>query len=234
MKNILKIIGSVVLIIFLIYFVYRNINLWHVPKSDLVKNEATSKLYRKVIPNTDNISWMTYYYTNKDVKVNDIPEGMKYNIAFKNTGTGMNEVDEETLKKAYEDVYGEGSYKPVESFYGGCTKYYYDKINKMYKAKERNTCKSINTTIISKITDAEEKNNKFNLTVEIAYLDGNTRTVYKDCDSSLTSCTNIIEKNAVTFAEENLDEKNYNLHKYKFYYEGKNNNYYFVESKKIK
>ncbi len=233
MKKVLKVIGAIIVLIFLIYFVYRNIALRFVPSSDLVKDESTSRLYKSIMPNTDNPEWTTYYFNN-NVSLDDIPLEMKYNIAFNNTGTGMSSVEEEKVKLAYEKTFGNGTYKPVNSFLGGCNTYKYDKTKKEYISYARTTCKPVNVSILSKIIDANETKKSFNLTVKIAYLDKTSRKVYKTCDKNLTNCSGVIKSNFKEFDEANLDNKSYNLHEYKFYYKEDNGNYVFDHNKKIK
>lgn len=233
MKNILKIIFTCIVFIFIGYVIYRNVELRHVPTSDLIRNEDTSKLYRSIMPNTDNPKWITYYYNN-DTSINTIPLDMKYNIAFKATGTGLSTIDEKTFKEAYESIFGKNSYIPVNSFIGGCSVYYYDSINELYKYKEKGLCKDVNISILSRIIDANEKDDAFDLTVEIAYLDNKNKKVYRNCDTNLSNCSGVIKENFSDFDESNLAEKDYNLHKFKFYYTSKNGKYYFDHNEKIK
>lgn len=233
MKNILKIIFTILVIIFMGYVIYRNVAMRHVPKTDLIKNEATSKLYRSIMPNTDNPKWITYFYNN-DATINTIPLDMKYNIAYKESGSSLSTIKEEDIKEVYDKIFGKGTYKTTNSFLGGCNTYYYNSLNKIYKYNDRTPCKNININILSKVVDAEEKDNSFNLTVEIVYIDNQNKVVYKECDSDLKNCKGIIKKNFDEFDEADLEENKYDLHEYKFYFINKDGIYIFDHNEKIK
>ncbi len=233
MKNILKGILIFIIFLFLGYVLYRNIMLHKVPTIDLIKNESTSKLYRMMIPNSENPIWQTYLYNN-DVNHKTFKDEIKYNLAYKNTGTSSSTIEEEKIKQSYEKVFGPNTYKQVNTILAGCEEYNYDLASKSYIIKERKTCNKGNITILSRIINAKESKDNFNLTVEIAYLDNSNKTVYRECDKTLKNCSGIIKKDFKEFDEANLSESNYNLHKYTFYYKDQNGNYYFDHNKKIK
>lgn len=234
MKKGLKIIASIVIGLLLIYVVYRNINLRKIPSVDLIKDEQTSSLYHRVLPNTTNGEWINYYYSSNSLTTGEIPKQMKYNIAYKNTNTSDNKIAEEKLKAAYERVFGPNTYKTVESFTGGCNTYTYDINTTSYNKTTSENCKTSNIYILSKIIDAKMTKDTMEITVTIAYLDKIKKIVYKECNKDLSVCNNILEEAFNEFDEANLDQKKYNLSKYKFTYKILEDEYYFESVKKIK
>lgn len=234
MRKVLKVIGTIILVCFLIYVFYRNINLRTIPSVDLIKDESTSSLYHSILPNTSNSSWTNYYYNNASLTVNDIPEELKYNIAYKNTGTAESVIKEEVIKKAYEKVFGTNTYKAVESFIGGCNTYKYDEKSLSYVKITNDICKTPNIYILSKIVDADLTDTKMDITVVIAYIDKAKKIVYQNCNDDMTTCNNTLVKSFIDFDEASLDEEKYNLQKYKFTFTTTNNKYYFSSVKKIK
>lgn len=234
MRKGLKIITSIGIAILLIYITYRNINLRKIPSVDLIKDEQTSSLYRRILPNTIKGEWINYYYSNSSLTIKEIPKQMKYNIAYKNTNTSDNKIAEEKLKTAYERIFGPNTYEMTETFTGGCNTYTYDINTKSYNKTTTETCKTPSIYILSKIIDAKMTKDTMEITVTIAYLDKIKKIVYKDCNKDLSVCNNILEEKFSEFDEANLDQKKYNLSKYKFIYKMLNDEYYFESVKKIK
>lgn len=234
MKKVFKVIFTIIFICLLIYVVYRNINLRTIPSSDLIKDEATSRLYYNLLPNTGNGEYTNYYFSHNKVDVEDIPSAMKYNIAYKNTGSGESILKEEIIKKEYEEVFGPDSYKSVKSFVGGCNTYTYDDVTLIYKKATSEVCKANNISILSKIVDASISGNNMDIEVAIAYIDNNKKMVYKSCNDDLTSCSNVLKKNFTEFDEADLDVEEYDLHKFKFTYQLNNEEYYFKSVSKVK
>ncbi len=234
MDRAIKIVGSILLAVFISYVVYRNIMLRFIPSSDLVKDEETKAMYHRTLPNTTNTLWKNLYFSNDNVKVSDIPNGMKYNIAYKNTGSGASKIENEELKKAYEKTFGPGTYKETNSFIGGCSTYTYNNSTNEYIVVQRKTCEELDTTILSKIVDVKMKKDTMEIDVVIAYLDGKNKKVYKDCNDDMTSCSNIIKDNFSAFDESDLELIKNSLHKYKFIYKEIDQEYYFSETRKLK
>ncbi len=236
MSRIFKAIGSVILLVLIIYVAYRNIMLHFIPSVDLIKDESTSTLYNSIIPNTNNKEWINYYYSHDSVSSDNIPEEMKFNIAFKNMHTASSVVKEKDIEGIYNKVFGPNTYKKIDSFSGTCSDYVYNSLNSEYieNKSQVNDCKSSNISILSKIVDAKISNNKEEITVVIAYMNSDSKTIYKDCDSNLASCNNVLKSNYTDFDESNLEEYKNTLHKYKFTFIANNDEYYFKEVKKLK
>lgn len=234
MQKVLKGIFSFVILIFLIYVGYRNINLRKIPSVDLVKDEQTAKLYNKVLPNSMNGFWNNYYYSHQTLKSEDVPDEIKFNAAYKSVNTSNNMIKEETLKNSYERIFGINTYKRVESFVGGCNTYNYDLSTAGYVKTTSKVCQPLNISILSKIVDAKEEKDNLEIDVVIAYIDRTNKIVYQECSDDLSTCSNIIEKEIAEFDEANLDTKKYDLLKYKFTFKIVNDEYYFDSVRKLK
>lgn len=234
MQKVFKIITSIVIFLFLIYVGYRNINLRKVSSTNLIKDEQTSSLYHRILPNTVKEEWTNYYYSRNSLTIEEIPKEIKYNIAYKNTNISDNKIAEEKMKNSYERIFGQNTYQPVESFIGGCNTYTYDQNTRSYNNTTKEACKPSNIYILSKIVDAKTKEDIMEITIAIAYLDKIKKMVYKECNKDMSKCSNILEKSFTEFDEANLDPKKYDLSKYKFTYELINDEYYFNSVKKIK
>ncbi len=234
MKQKIKMFIYVVVILFLVYTLYRNMKLHVVPSVDLIKDEATATLYSKILPNTDNLVWRNYYYSHDSLTASEIPEAMRFNIAYRNTGSSMPEIKEEKIKKAYENVFGKNSYKKVNSFIGGCNTYIYDNDTKQYISNKRETCTDKGISVLSKIVDAKMSDKTQELTVVIAYIDNNKKQVYYNCNKDMTSCNGIIKKNVTDFDEDSIDNNDKKLNRYIFTYNSDNGEYYFNSVRKIK
>lgn len=234
MKRILRIIIYVLLIAFFSYTIYRNLKLHVIPSVDLIKDEATTTLYQRMIPTTSNLVWKNFYYSHDSVTLKDIPEAMRYNIAYKNTSTSSSNIAEDDLKKGYEKVFGPNTYKRVDSFMGGCNSYTFDEKEKTYNSTKRTVCQNTDISILSRIVDANANKNKMDITVVIVYIDEAKKEVYKNCNEDMSKCSNIIKKNIVDFDEKDIDVTDKTLKKYKFTYNKIDDEYYFDSIKKIK
>lgn len=234
MKKGLKIIGTIIFIILLSYIIYRNINLQTIPSVDLIKDEATSSLYHGVLPNTSNSTWTNYYYSHSSLTSKELPEEIKYNIAYKNSGTAMSFIDEKNIKESYEKIFGPNTYQGIDQFSDGCNTYTYDSISSRYMKITTNSCTPSNMYILSKIVDAKYVKDKMEITVVIAYLDQTKKIVYKDCNEDMTSCKNKLVENFENFDEADLEKEKEELHKYQFTFFNEQDEYYFESVKKIK
>ncbi len=234
MKKGLKIIISIIIIILLVYIGYRNINLRKIASTNLIKDEQTSSLYHRILPNTVKGEWINCYYSNKSLTTEEIPKEIKYNIAYKNTNSSDNKIAEEKMKNSYERIFGANTYQAVENFIGGCNTYTYDKNTRSYNKTTNEICKPSNIYILSKIVDANMTEDTMEITVVIAYLDKIKKIVYNNCNKDLSICSDILESSFNEFDEANLDPKKYNLSKYKFTYKMVNDEYYFKSVKKAK
>ena len=234
MKRIIRIIIYVLLITFFSYTMYRNLRLHVIPSVDLIKDEATATLYQRLIPTTSNLVWKNFYYSHDDIKQKDIPEAMRYNIAYKNTTTSSSNITEDALKNGYEKVFGPNTYKKVDSFIGGCNSYTYDESEKVYKSTKRTVCQNTDISVLSRIVDASASKTKMDITVVVVYINETKKEVYKYCNEDMSKCSGIIKKDIIDFDERNIDITDKSLKKYRFTYKKIDDEYYFDSIKKIK
>lgn len=232
MKNVFKAIFTLVIIIFIGYVIYRNMLLSTIPSVDLIKDEKTMSMYNNIMPNTSNNKWKNLYFSEKSVTVKNVPVEMKYNITFKNLGTGESSVSEERVKKSYEKLFGNGSYQRISSFQGGCNTYNYVSARKTYEKNQNIRCENTGMSILSRIVDAKQKDDYMTIDVVIAYIDKEKKIVYKNCNMDMSSCTDILEKNFTNFDESNLLSIKRKVNRYTFTYKLINEEYYFDSVKK--
>ena len=233
MKKVFKAILTIIFIGLVIYVIYRNIALRKIPSENLIKDEATSSLYHDILPNSSNTIWANYYFSHDNVSQKDIPTDMTYNIAFKKIGSSEKQISSDKFKESYEALFGPNTYKPVSTFTGGCNTYTYDDNTKIYSKTTNIPCPSTKVYILSKIVDAEYTDKNMEITVVIAYIDNETKTVYKECNEDMSSCSSVIKNNFTEFDEANLEQVKDKLHKYKFTYNNINDEYYFSSVRKI-
>lgn len=234
MKKVFKVMYTIVIIILVGYIIYRNIRLGTIPSVDLIKDEQTISLYNRLLPNTDNKTWLNYYYSKDEIKVSDIPEDMKYNLAFRSMGTGESVILEEKFKVAYEKIFGKNSYKSTANLYGGCNTYTYNASKNTYEKTNSKFCEDKEISILSRIIDAKQSNEEMTITVVIAYINNNKKQVFKTCNSEMTSCSDVIASNFDKFDEDDLDYKKHKLSKYTFTFDIKEDGYYFSHMQKNK
>ena len=234
MKRIIRILVYVLLITFFSYTIYRNLKLHVIPSVDLIKDEATATLYQRLIPSTSNLVWKNFYYSHDSITMKDIPEAMRYNIAYKNTTTSSSNIAEEDFKKGYEKVFGPNTYKKVDSFMGGCNSYTYNAAEKTYNSTKRTVCQNSDISVLSRIVDASATKHKMDITVVIVYIDESKKEVYKHCNEDMSKCSDVVKKNIVDFDERDIDITDKTLNKYKFTYKKIDDEYYFDSIKRIK
>lgn len=234
MKKLFKSIFTIIVLIFIGYVIYRNIILGTIPSIDLIKDEKTMSMYNNIMPNTSNNIWKNLYFTEDSLSVKNIPVEMKYNIAFKNMGTGESTISEDRIKKAYEKLFGEKSYLNVSSFQGGCNTYKYINTRKTYEKNQNTKCEPGKISILSKIIDAKQKDNSMDITVIIAYIDKEKRKVYKSCNNDMSKCSNVIKSNVDNFDEADLEKFKKKLNRYVFTYNLSKEEYYFDSVRKSK
>ena len=234
MQKVLKGIVSVIILFFGVYVIYRNLNLRKIPSVDLIKDEQTSSLYHRMLPNTANKEWLNYYYSHRSLTKDEVDEDLKYNIAYKNTGASESTLKEEKLRTSFEKVFGPNTYKRVDSFIGGCNTYRYDSKVKSYIKMTSEVCKMSDIYILSKIIDAKIVKEKMEITVAIAYMDKTQKIIYRDCNKRMDQCSSILKQNVVAYDEANLDAKKDKLQTYKFIYTSIHDEYYFESVKKLK
>lgn len=232
--KVVKGVFSAILLIFIGYVIYRNINLRVVPSVNLVKDEATQAMYSRILPVTSNGSWKNYYYSHDSVSLSELPQDMLYNIAYKNIGVSDSVIKESVLKEAYEKIFGVGTYSSTNSFYGGCNTYTYDAVNKTYNRTNTQKCLDDVVTILSRIVDAKDNGNLMSIDVVIAYINRGEGKVYKRCDASMDSCSDVLSSSITNFDEADLDLDKYDLQRYQFTFKNKNDEYYFDSVKRIK
>ncbi|MCI8547482.1 MAG: hypothetical protein HFJ38_01195 [Bacilli bacterium] len=232
MKKIFKGIYTFLIVILVGYIIYRNIKLGTVPSASLIKDEHTLSLYNHLLPNTDNKSWVNYYYSQKDLSVEDIPVDMKYNIAFRSMGTGESIILENKFRESYEKIFGKNSYKSVASFYGGCSTYTYNASKQTYEKTINKSCDAKDISILSKIVDASQSDSSMTITVVIAYIHNTKKEVYKTCNKDLTDCKDVLFSGFDKFDEADLDYKKYKLDKYVFTFDAIGDEYYFSHMRK--
>lgn len=234
MKSMFKTIFTLVIITFIGYVVYRNMLLSTIPSVGLIKDEKTMSMYNNIMPNTSNNNWKNLYFSEKSVTVKNIPVEMKYNIAFKNLGTGESSISEDRIKKSYEKLFGNGSYQRIASFQGGCNTYNYINSRKTYEKNQNIRCENTGMSILSRIVDAKQKDDYMSIDVVIAYINKEEKIVYKNCNMNMSKCTDILEKDFTNFDEANLLSIKNKLNRYTFVYKLINEEYYFDSVKKTK
>lgn len=234
MKKVLKGIFGVFILSFLVYVGYRNVNLRRIPNVDLVKDEQTSLLYHRILPNSSNGQWNNYYFSFQKLMADDIPEDIKYNAVYKSINAVDKNIDEEIFKNAYESIFGSNTYKRMLNFIGGCSNYTFNSSLNSYVKMDSLTCPLNSISILSKIVDAKEKGDSFEIVVIIAYIDRTGKIVYRECNNNLTFCSNVLEEGFANFDEADLGKFSNDLLKYKFIFKIVNDNYYFESVEKVR
>lgn len=234
MKKAFKFVFTIIILAFISYVIYRNVKLSTIPSVDLIKDEKTMSMYNNIMPNTSNNKWKNLYFSEESINVQNIPIEMKYNITFKNMGTGESTILEDRVKKAYEKLFGSGSYQRISSFQGGCNTYNYVTTRKAYEKNQNIKCENTGISILSRIIDAKQKDDYMTITVVIAYIDKDKKLVYKNCNTDMSKCTDILEKDFTNFDEDNLLSIKNKLNKYTFTYKLVDKEYYFKSVKRTK
>ena len=192
-------------------------------KPEVVKDLAWYKenygyLYTNIKTNLED----TYYLYKKSIKVDEIDNTVKLNMAYqllddKKVEGSVISIEGNKLKDAYKKIFGDIEFK-AENFKDNCIQFIYNKDTNTYMAIDT-TCKSTNDSLVTDITNIFEKDNTLVIEVVAGILK----------DKKLSNIDGVKIKDNYN---NNIDEVKDKLSKYEFIYEKQENEYYLKEIKK--
>ncbi len=175
-------------------------------------------LYTNIKTNLED----TYYLYKNSIKVEEIDNTVKLNMAYqllddKKVEGSVISIDGNKLKDAYKKIFGDIEFK-AENFKDNCVQFIYNKDTNTYMAIDT-TCKSNENSLVTDIINISEKDNTLVIEVVAGILK----------DKKLSNIDGVKIKDNYN---NNLDEVKDKLNKYEFIYEKQENEYYLKEIKK--
>ena len=179
--------------------------------------------------NADQVS--AYYLYSKDYVLSDIKVSYLLNLAFKQVDSknikenSLNvTVDEEVLKKAFENLFGSLDNYKASTFSYNCLNFQYDKDKKRYVADNKE-CSS-NKKILENITDMYEEDNKLYILT--------TATIYDENEASFYTFDNLFDAKVTNVTPNDLESNSKKLNKYQYIFKKADDTYYFDSITKLK
>ncbi len=175
-------------------------------------------LYTNIKTNLED----TYYLYKKSIKVEEIDNTVKLNMAYqllddKKVEGSVISIEGNKIKDAYKKIFGDIEFK-AENFKDNCIQFIYNKDTDTYMAIDT-TCKSNENSLVTDIINISEKDN----TLVIEVVAGTLK------DKKLSNMDGVKIKDNYN---NNLDEVKDKLSKYEFIYEKVEDEYYLKEIKK--
>ena len=172
-----------------------------------------------------------YYLYSKDYVLSDIKVSYLLNLAFKQVDSknikenSLNvTVDEEVLKKAFENLFGSLDNYKASTFSYNCLNSQYDKDKKRYVADNKE-CSS-NKKILENITDMYEEDNKLYILT--------TATIYDENEASFYTFDNLFDAKVANVTPNDLESNSKKLNKYQYIFKKADDTYYFDSITKLK
>ncbi len=162
-----------------------------------VDNSSIKELYNNIHDNI-TVGGDNYIYNNKKASVDDMSSEYKFKLAYnlyKNDiikedrdSNGIDtSVSEDSVKSAYERLFGEGSYKRVESIKNGCDELVFDGVSKKYIGMSTDCSVSDNTIdIYDKILEVKRNSKELLITSGVVFSYGNNICKDVECNKILT------------------------------------------------
>lgn len=139
-------------------------------------------------------------YTNKKMTTDSMSEEYKFALAYNIYGKDIVEnetlvdgiakyVSEDSVKVAYETIFGKDTYHSQEEISGGCGKLYYDAIHARYISATPDGCGG--TSVFwtkEKILSAKKSEDTLKIVSTVVYYSGATNSICKDFD-----CNQVID-----------------------------------------
>ena len=158
-----------------------------------------------------NLSGDDKYYIYNNLKVSDIKNSVKLNMAYQllnvKSSDGIIKVSEDDIKEKYNTIFGAEDYN-AENFSNDCISFIYNKDLKTYMAIDI-TCESDDTEIFRKITNIYEENDNIIIEAKVG--------IFNKSENKIT----IINGETLDYNDENIEK----LKTYKFIF----NNEHLIE-----
>lgn len=153
----------------------------------------------------------TLIYDTGGSKVEDMEEEYKFAIATNTKNLSITPinpadsegntgyVEEESIKEAYEKLFGPSTYHEINNFKLGCTDMSYDIENRRYVTSSQGCGVSITPVVAyEEIISAQKDEDTLTIITAVAFHDASTGKLYKDMDltkeTPLTANTSLTEK----------------------------------------
>lgn len=192
-------------------------------------------------------------YKATELKVSDMDDYYKMQLAYnlfkkdikeKNEGTYTIEtVSEDSVKTAFEKIFGKDTYKQVESFkLHSCATYKYNSANKVYEAITGGCGGTTAFSVVATPIKATKYEDRIEITSGVVFIDAETKALYKDygktskikdlTDDELTNTLgNTYETRFTSYIEENTDKVGQYTYTFKLADDG---SYYYTGVKNTK
>ncbi len=184
----------------------------------------------QVLLNADQAS--AYYLYSNDHKVNEIKTSYLLNMAYKKvsekdikTNSVNISFEAETLRGAYQQLFGTLEDYQDTSFSYDCLNFIYNKDKDRYVA-ENHKCVEANKTILETISDMFEEDNKLYILT--------TATIYDKNESCYYTFDNLYDPIMVNVNETDLEENAKKLNKYQYVFKKVDDVYYLDSITKLK
>ncbi len=162
-----------------------------------VDNSSIKELYNNIHDNI-TIGGDNYIYNNKEASVDDMSSEYKFKLAYNlyksdiikedRDSNGIDtSVSEDSVKSAYERLFGEGSYKRPESIKNGCDELVFDGVSKKFIGMSTDCSVSDNTIqIYDKILEVKRNSKELLITSGVVFSYGNNICKDVECNKILT------------------------------------------------
>lgn len=162
-----------------------------------VDNSSIKELYNNIHDNI-TVGGDNYIYNNKEASVDDMSSEYKFKLAYNlyksdiikedRDSNGIDtSVSEDSVKSAYERLFGEGSYKRPESIKNGCDELVFDGVSKKFIGMSTDCSVSDNTIqIYDKILEVKRNSKELLITSGVVFSYGNNICKDVECNKILT------------------------------------------------
>lgn len=201
-----------------------------------VDNYNVYSLYNNVHDNI-TVGGDNYIYNNKKASVEDMSSEYKFKLAYnlyKNdiikSDSDNNGVDtyisEDSVKSAYERLFGEGSYKRPESIKNGCDELVFDGVSKKFIGMSTD-CSVVDDTIdiYDKILEVKRNSKELLITSAVVFSYGNNICKDVECNKILTE--NDGDYTRVKHFNDYIESNKDKLVQYTFKYSLSNDGFYY-------
>ncbi len=193
------------------------------------------KYVNYISPSSYGPSELLYDIDTVDAKKLSVSDKIKYiagQVYSKHTSTSDYDYDivsESDVKSVLEEIYGPNTYEKT-TFNLGCTDYTYNENDKNYYSKTG--CGGTTAIVTSNvITGYKATKTKLEITTAYAFLDGETNTIYKDYNKtiSLDTYTGSMTEDPQTYLDNYVKNNKDKLNTLVYTFESTNGvNYYFT------